>query len=147
MPQLAELLRNITSSPVDEILRAIIMALSLSNFLLPLPLLLSARVALAATVTHNFNISWVTPQPSQGIEYGRSVMGINGKWPIPPLYVTKGDNVIINAYNGLGDETTSLHMHGIFMNGTTDMDGADQVSQCAIPPGNTFTYNFTVRFS
>jgi iron transport multicopper oxidase len=123
------------------------MAISLSNFLYPLPpLLLLARGALAATVTHNFNISWVAP-PSQGAEYGRYVMGINGQWPIPPLYVTKGDNVIINAYNGLGNETTSLHTHGIFMNGTTDMDGAAQVSQCAIPPGSTFTYNYTVRFS
>ena len=120
----------------------------LSNFLFPLMLLiLSARETLAATVTHDFNISWVTLQPSQGTEYGRSVIGINGQWPIPPLHVTKGDNVIINAYNGLGNETTSLHMHGIFMNGTTNMDGAAQVSQCAIPPGNTFTYNFTVCFS
>jgi len=124
------------------------MAISPSNFRLPPPpLVLFAFGALAATVTHDFNISWVNPQPSPGTEYGRSVIGINGQWPIPPLYVTRGDNVIINAYNGLGNETTSLHMHGIFMNGTTDMDGAAQVSQCAIPPGNTLTYNFTVCFS
>lgn len=122
------------------------MAIFPCNFLL-LQLALFVLRALAATVTHDFNISWVNPQPSQSTEYGRSVIGINGQWPIPPLYITKGDNVIINAYNGLGNETTSLHMHGIFMNGTTDMDGATQVSQCAIPPGNTFTYNFTVRFS
>jgi iron transport multicopper oxidase len=36
-------------------------------------------------------------------------------------------------------------VHGIFQNGTTQMDGAAQVSQCTIPPGNTFVYNFTVR--
>lgn len=124
------------------------MALSPSNFLIPLALLaLFARGALAATVIYDFNISWVSIPPFLGNEYGRAVIGVNGQWPIPPLHVTKGDNVIINAFNGLGNETTTLHMHGVFMNGTTEMDGAPQTSQCAIPPGNTFTYNFTVRFS
>jgi iron transport multicopper oxidase len=32
----------------------------------------------------------------------------------------------------------------MYQNGTTEMDGANQVSQCGIPPGSLFTYNFTV---
>lgn len=121
------------------------MALSLSNFLIPITLilLLCGTLCEAATVTYNFNISWLPADPV-GIGTGRPVIGINGQWPLPPIEVTKGDRVIINAYNGLGNQSTSLHMHGLFMNGTTHMDGAAQVSQCAIAPGASFTYNFTV---
>jgi iron transport multicopper oxidase len=43
-----------------------------------------------------------------------------------------------------GNQTTTLHFHGLFMNGTTEMDGPAQVSQCGIPSGSQFTYNFTV---
>jgi iron transport multicopper oxidase len=121
------------------------MAISLSNFLLLAAFLI--RGALAATVTYNWNISWVPAQPFQGAPYYRDVIGINGQWPIPPLYVTIGDNVIINLYNGLGNETTTIHYHGLFMNGTNYMDGVPQVTQCPIQPGGTMTYNFTVCIS
>lgn len=121
------------------------MALYLSYFLVPIALFLWGRVSYAATVTYNFNISWVQTEPFHDTDYDRAVIGVNGQWPIPPVHVNLGDNVIINAYNGLGNETTSIHVHGIFQNGTTQMDGAAQASQCAIPPGNTFVYNFTVR--
>jgi FtsP/CotA-like multicopper oxidase with cupredoxin domain len=46
------------------------------------------------------------------------------------------DNRAVNA--------TSIHFHGLFQNGTNDMDGSVGITQCAIPPGYTFTYNFTV---
>lgn len=120
------------------------MAVSLSKFLIPIALFLWGRESYAGTVTYDFNVSWVPPQPSYDTDYGRAVMGVNGQWPIPPVHVNLGDNVVINVYNGLGNETTSIHVHGIFQNGTTEMDGAAQVSQCTIPPGNTFVYNFTV---
>jgi hypothetical protein len=53
---------------------------------------------------------------------------------------------VINVHNHLGNQSTSLHFHGLFMNGTTQMDGPSQVSQCPILPGESMTYNFTVRF-
>ncbi|KAH6872235.1 Cupredoxin [Alternaria rosae] len=116
------------------------MALSLSSFLLPLSLLLS--VATCATVTYDFDIAWTYANPDgQGT---RPVIGINGQWPLPPILVTKGDQVIVNAKNSLGNESTSLHFHGLYMNGTTHMDGPVAVTQCGIPPGSSFTYNFTV---
>jgi len=121
------------------------MAISLSNFLnSALLIVLYTQETLAATVKYDWNISWVHAQPFKDAPYFRDVMGINGQWPIPPLFVTKGDTLIINVYNGLGNETTAIHYHGIFQNGTTEMDGAAQVSQCAIQPGGSFTYNFTV---
>ncbi|KAI4614709.1 uncharacterized protein J4E87_009304 [Alternaria ethzedia] len=116
------------------------MALSISSLLLPLSLLLS--VTTCATVTYDFDIAWTYANPDgQGT---RPVIGINGQWPLPPIVVTKGDQVIVNAKNSLGNESTSLHFHGLYMNGTTHMDGPVAVTQCGIPPGSSFTYNFTV---
>ncbi|KAF2025724.1 iron transport multicopper oxidase FET3 precursor [Setomelanomma holmii] len=116
------------------------MAISMSNFLLPLSLL--ASVAHCATVTYDFDIGWTYANPDG--QRTRPVMGINGKWPIPPIFVTKGDQVIVNVKNSLGNESTSLHFHGLYMNETTHMDGPVAVSQCGIVPGSSFTYNFTV---
>jgi iron transport multicopper oxidase len=97
----------------------------------------------AATVTFDFDIGWVTANPDGKAD--RPVIGINSQWPIPAIEVTLGDRVIINVLNSLGNQSTSLHFHGLFMNGSTHMDGPVQVSQCAIPAGSRFTYDFEVR--
>ncbi|KIW04816.1 uncharacterized protein PV09_04001 [Verruconis gallopava] len=117
------------------------MARSLSNFLLPLTFLLGTFCN-AATVTYDFNITWTKANPDGAFE--RAVIGINEQWPIPQIRCNVGDRVIVNAHNGLGNVTTSLHFHGLFQNGTTSMDGPAGINQCPIPPGSTFTYNFTI---
>lgn len=99
----------------------------------------------AATVTYDFNVTWVTANPDG--QSNRPTIGINGKWPIPQITATKGDRVVVNVLNQLGNQSTSLHFHGLFQNGTTHMDGAVGVSQCSIRPGASFTYNFTVSAS
>lgn len=101
-----------------------------------------ATLASAATVTHDFNVTWVRANPDGAFE--RSVIGINGQWPIPRIDVNIGDRLVINLHNQLGNQSTSLHFHGLFQNGTTNMDGPDGVTQCKVPPGSSFTYNFTV---
>ena len=111
--------------------------------LLPFALTLLATQCIAKTVEHWFNVTWVTANPD-GL-YERKVIGINNTWPLPTIDVDKGDRLVVHAHNGLGDKDTSIHFHGIFQNGTTDMDGASMVSQCPIPPGSTFTYNFTIN--
>lgn len=98
--------------------------------------------AVAATVTYNFEVGWVTANPDGAFE--RPTIGINGQWPIPRIEANVGDNVVVHVTNQLGNQSTSLHFHGLFMNGTTHMDGPSQVSQCSIPPGSSFTYNFIV---
>lgn len=111
------------------------------------PIVASAATLLslssAATVTHNFRIGWVTSNPDGAFD--RPTIGINDQWPIPPIVADIGDNIVINVLNLLGNQSTSLHFHGLFMNGTTHMDGPSQVSQCSIAPGSSFTYNFTVK--
>ncbi len=98
--------------------------------------------AQAKTVTYDFNVSWVQANPD-GL-FDRKVVGINGQWPLPVIEVDKGDQLVINMYNGL-DRSASIHFHGMFQNGTNEMDGAAMVTQCPIPAGSHFTYNFTVN--
>ncbi|KAL2802196.1 Cupredoxin [Aspergillus granulosus] len=84
------------------------------------------------TVTYDFNVTWVTANPD-GL-YPRKVVGINGQWLLPVIEVDKGDRIVANVYNGLGDKDT-----------TNQMDGLSMVTQCPIPLGASFTYNFTVN--
>ncbi|CAO2652411.1 Nn.00g006940.m01.CDS01 [Neocucurbitaria sp. VM-36] len=116
------------------------MAPSLSSLLLPASLL--ASITYGATVKYDFDVGWTYANPDG--QQTRPVQGINGQWPIPPIVANKGDQVIVNVKNSLGNESTSLHFHGLYQNGTTHMDGPVGVSQCSIPPGSSFTYNFTI---
>ncbi|KKK22725.1 hypothetical protein P175DRAFT_0504307 [Aspergillus ochraceoroseus IBT 24754] len=102
-----------------------------------------ASRATAKDVVHDFNVTWVTANPDGLME--RKVVGINGHWPLPVIEVDKGDRLIVTMYNGLGDHDASIHFHGMFQNGTNEMDGPSMVTQCPIPPGQSFTYNFTVN--
>ncbi|KAE8867294.1 hypothetical protein PTNB73_05388 [Pyrenophora teres f. teres] len=113
---------------------------SFAGCLLPLSFL--AGVARCATVTHDFDIGWLYANPDG--QQTRPVIGINGQWPVPPIIANKGDRIIVNVKNSLGNESTSLHFHGLYMNGTTHMDGPIGVTQCGISPGSSFTYNFTI---
>ena len=106
-------------------------------------ILLFTIVSKAATVTYDFNITWVRANPDGLFE--RPTIGINNQWPLPVMTATKGDQVIVNVNNQLGNQSTTLHFHGIFQNGTAEMDGPAHASQCPIPAGSQFTYNFTVR--
>jgi iron transport multicopper oxidase len=110
-----------------------------------LPVLLLSLLATgthATTVTYDFKVGWVRANPDG--QHERSTIGINGAWPPPTINAAVGDQVIVNVENQLGNQSTTLHFHGLFMNGTTEMDGPAQVTQCGIPPGSKFTYNFTV---
>ncbi|EDN96701.1 hypothetical protein SS1G_01627 [Sclerotinia sclerotiorum 1980 UF-70] len=118
------------------------MAMPLSFFhTLSVLLLAFSLLTEAATVTYDFNITWVRANPDGA--YERPTIGINGKWPLPVMRANVGDQVIVNVDNQLSNQTTTLHFHGLFMNGTNHMDGPAQVTQCGIPSGSRFVYNFT----
>jgi len=106
----------------------------LKNLLL---LLAPAVLVSAKIVTYNWNIGWVNAAPDG---FSRPVIGINGQWPLPPIEATVGDQVIVNVVNQLGNETTSIHFHGLNQRGTQFMDGPSGVTQCPIPPGSSFQY-------
>ncbi len=96
----------------------------------------------AAVREYNFTIGWLTRNPD-GLQ-DRPVIGINDQWPIPHITADVGDRIVVNVKNNLGNQSTSLHFHGIFQKDTPYADGPAQVTQCAILPGLSLTYNFTV---
>ncbi|MCJ1411176.1 hypothetical protein MMC19_005264 [Ptychographa xylographoides] len=117
--------------------------MAFKSFLGVLVVLVSAQLALAATVTYNWDVTWVSVNPD-----GRKVrpaVGINGQWPCPTINVNVGDRLIVNLVNKLGNETTSIHWHGLKQQGSSSMDGPVGVTQCPIPPGGSFTYDFVVN--
>lgn len=118
-----------------------VLNLILNMFTLLLLLSSFHSLVLAKTVTYNWNISWVTAAPDG---FPRPVIGINGQWPCPELRVDLGDRVIVTINNQLGNQSTGIHWHGIHQNGTSYMDGAVGVSQCPVPPGKSFTYDWVV---
>ena len=63
----------------------------------------------------------------------------NGVVPAPEIHVKSGDKIRIVLTNHL-PESTSLHLHGIKV--PNAMDGVDPYTQPAIPPGESFTYEF-----
>ncbi|KAK7903304.1 hypothetical protein LTR67_001322 [Exophiala xenobiotica] len=93
-----------------------------------------------ATRTYNFTISEARIAPD-GVS--RTVLTINGRFPGPLIRANRGDRLLINVQNNMTN-STSFHWHGIFQNGTNWMDGTSGVTQCPIPPGKSFLYNFTV---
>ncbi|KAI1613219.1 ferrooxidoreductase Fet3 [Exophiala viscosa] len=119
------------------------MARAIQSIFVSLVALLLCGWAAAKTVTYDFNVSWVQANPDGLLE--RKVVGINGQWPLPVIEVDKGDQLVVNMYNGLGDKNASIHFHGMYQNTTSNMDGANMASQCPIGPGSSFTYNFTVN--
>ncbi|ORX49058.1 hypothetical protein DM01DRAFT_1338235 [Hesseltinella vesiculosa] len=109
--------------------------------LMSLVLGLGAGLSQAAIVTYNWNITYTNANPDGLFE--RRVVGVNGQWPPPPMNVTIGDTLVINAFNEL-DVPTALHAHGMFQNGTVWMDGPVGVTQCAIPPNHGLKYEFNI---
>jgi len=65
----------------------------------------------------------------------------NGTVPGPLLKVNVGDHVKVVLTNGLPGASTDLHLHGVDV--PFAMDGVAPITQPAIKPGESFTYDFT----
>ena len=68
--------------------------------------------------------------------------GYNGQTPGPTIEAVEGDRVRILVTNRL-PEPTSVHWHGLIV--PNGMDGVGGVTQKAIPPGETYAYEFTLK--
>jgi FtsP/CotA-like multicopper oxidase with cupredoxin domain len=66
----------------------------------------------------------------------------NGMVPGPEIRVQLGDRVRIVLHNEL-EVPTTLHSHGLIV--PNAMDGVPAITQEALLPGESFTYEFTVR--
>jgi iron transport multicopper oxidase len=111
----------------------------------PLTLAILAALCLpssAGTLYHNWTIGWRHLAPDG---FPRPVITVNQLWPPPVIIADVGDTIIVDIDNQLGNESVSIHWHGMFQRGSAAMDGASMVSQCPIPPGGLFRYEFTAE--
>nr|ABE60664.1 Fet3 protein [Phanerodontia chrysosporium] len=110
-----------------------------------LALLAAVSPALAGVHEVWWNITYVQQANPDGLQ-PRRVIGINGTWPPPPIDVQSTDDLLVHAYNSL-DQPMTLHHHGMFFNSTSWMDGALAISQCGVPPGQSFDYTVPISTS
>ncbi len=71
------------------------------------------------------------------------VLTINGTSPGPVLHFREGDVARITVTNGLADDTTSLHWHGVLVPNLED--GVPVVTTPIIAPGKSRTFEFLLR--
>jgi FtsP/CotA-like multicopper oxidase with cupredoxin domain len=71
-------------------------------------------------------------------------MAYNGRVPGPEIRVTEGDNCRFVVTNEM-TESTSIHWHGLIV--PNSQDGVPFITQPPITPGETYTYEFTIRNS
>jgi FtsP/CotA-like multicopper oxidase with cupredoxin domain len=89
----------------------------------------------------NFTISQGQGWPDGVV---RDMLFINGQFPGPLIEVNRGDRLVVNVTNHM-ENSTALHWHGLYQNGTNWYDGTIGVTQCGIAPGSSFVYNFTIE--
>jgi FtsP/CotA-like multicopper oxidase with cupredoxin domain len=82
-------------------------------------------------------IEWET-EPGTVVE----AYAYNGMVPGPQLRAEVGDRIRIVLHNELPEPTT-IHSHGLFV--PPEMDGVPVISQPAVMPGESFTYEYTLR--
>ena len=82
-------------------------------------------------------IEWET-EPGKVVE----AYAYNGTVPSPQLRAQVGDQIRIILHNELPEPTT-IHSHGLLV--PPGMDGVPVISQPAVMPGESFTYEYTLR--
>ncbi|CAE6463521.1 unnamed protein product, partial [Rhizoctonia solani] len=85
------------------------------------------------TRTYDWTVATATGSPD----------GYYRQYPGPTIEANDGDTIIVNVQNDMSVGTT-IHWHGLFQNSTPWMDGPAGITQCPIPAGSSFTYQFTV---
>ncbi|RUS16125.1 multi-copper oxidase [Endogone sp. FLAS-F59071] len=89
---------------------------------------------------YDFAVRNVTLAPDG---FARQMLTINGQYPGPLIEAYTGDIVRVRVTNEL-NVPTGLHWHGMFMKGVPWLDGVPGQTQCPIPPGGEYTYEFKI---
>jgi CopA family copper-resistance protein len=124
--------------------RRFVQGVAAGALLAGLPRRASASAAGAAPLSGTeFDLS-IAQTPVNFTGRARLATTVNGGLPGPLLRWREGDTVTIRVTNRL-TAPTSIHWHGIIL--PADMDGVPGLSFPGIPPGETFTYRFTLNQS
>ncbi|KAG7069716.1 multicopper oxidase [Colletotrichum scovillei] len=86
----------------------------------------------------------ITRQQHSPDGFEKSMILVNGQSPGPLIEANTGDTIRVTVHNQMLKESTTIHWHGIDQRKSVWMDGVFGVSQCAIPAGESFTYEFNV---
>ena len=105
--------------------------ISLISLLWVLLLPLCKVVDGAGTKSLEWDITYTTANPDS--KHVRTVIGVNGKWPLPAIELDLGDRLILKVNNKLDDANTALHAHGLFQKVTNYFDGAAGATQWFTP--------------
>ena len=76
----------------------------------------------------------------------KKMLLVNGQFPGPVIEANVGDRLVVRVQNSLA-RSSSIHWHGQLQNQTNYMDGSSYITQCPIPPGQSFTYDFVLQNS
>ena len=85
------------------------------------------------TRKYNFVIAPCTIAPDGVKDFGG--LCVNGQFPGPLIEANYGDMISVTVTNGLKDEGTAMHWHGLLQTNTNWQDGVPGVTQCPIAPG------------
>ncbi|KAH7266043.1 hypothetical protein NW759_008114 [Fusarium solani] len=88
---------------------------------------------------YDFTVSRGTLAPDG---YELPVILVNGQFPGPTIEANWGDTIQVTVNNDIEDEGLALHWHGIQQKKMPWEDGVPGITQCPIPPGKSFTYQF-----
>ena len=114
------------------------------RFAFLLPLLATALTAQARLVEYDLTVAEQSWSPGDGIKPVRALT-LNGGIPGPTLRFREGDTARIRVHNGLRNEETSIHWHGLLVPNL--QDGVPYVSTPPIQAGTTRTFEFPLKQS
>ncbi|EGD74175.1 laccase 1 [Salpingoeca rosetta] len=99
------------------------------------------RHAVAAVVEYDLVAQYAFVETEHHPIYASS---INGTVPGPELRVKRGDRLVVHLHNKFATEGVSIHWHGLEVRDAINMDGVVGLTQCAVPPGESMTYEFVI---
>ncbi|KAJ4165921.1 hypothetical protein LMH87_007524 [Akanthomyces muscarius] len=113
------------------------------------PLAVAARMPVAFQVDASVSASTsaqvftlqITWEQYAPLGIPRKMLLVNGQTPGPELQFKQDDSVAVHVVNDSPFNTT-MHFHGLEMQGTPWSDGVPGVTQHLIAPGKRFTYKF-----
>ncbi|KAB2060173.1 hypothetical protein ERO13_A11G328800v2 [Gossypium hirsutum] len=73
----------------------------------------------------------------------KPIVTVNGKFPGQTLYAREDDTVLVRVVNHV-KYNVSIHWHGVRQLRTGWADGPAYITQCPIPTGQSYVYNFTI---
>ena len=84
------------------------------------------------------------PRPVVIMHHANSSWDINRPFPGPVIRAKLGDQLRVTITNRLRDQSTAIHFHGLHMFKNPWSDGTVHITQCAIDPYESYTYEFNV---